>query len=55
MNEIYKMFNNRFNVKCKYIPEQEGNYRETLRKNDDILKKLDWKPKESILHYIQNL
>ena len=24
MNDVYKMFNNVFNIDCKYIPEQEG-------------------------------
>ena len=55
INEVYQMFRAKFKIKCKYIPDQKGNYRETLRKNDDTLKKLDWKPKESLLHYIQNL
>jgi len=49
------MFNNRFNVNCNYIPEQEGNYRETLRKNNDTLLLLGWEPKDRLNEYIKKL
>jgi len=55
MNEVYNMFNNRFNVNCNYIPEQEGNYRETLRKNNDTLLLLGWEPKDRLNEYIKKL
>ena len=55
MNEVYNMFNNRFGVNCNYIPEQEGNYRETLRKNNDTLLLLGWEPKDRLNEYIKKL
>ena len=55
INEVYQMFKEKFNVECMYIPDQPGNYRETLRENDDALNNLGWKPKDRLLDYIQNL
>ena len=55
INEVYQMFNSKFNVDCTYIPNQKGNYRKTLRKNNDALERLGWKPKENLVYYIQNL
>ena len=55
MNQVYEMFKNKFNVSCNYIPEQEGNYRETLRKNNDTLLLLGWEPKDRLNEYIKKL
>ena len=55
INEVYSMFKERFNVKCTYIPDQPGNYRETLRENDDTLKRLGWFPKDRLREYIKSL
>jgi len=55
INEVYQMFKEKFNVECMYLPDQPGNYRETLRENDDALNNLGWKPKDRLLDYIQNL
>ena len=40
---------------ANYIPEQEGNYRETLRKNNDTLLLLGWEPKDRLNEYIKKL
>ena len=55
INEVYKMFENKFGVKCMYIDEQPGNYRKTLRKNNNALDLLGWKPKDNLLYYINQL
>ena len=55
INEVYQMFKNKFHVECIYIPNQHGNYRETLRKNNKALDLLDWKPQDRLLYYINKL
>jgi UDP-glucose 4-epimerase len=55
VNEVFSYFNNKFNVKALNIPDQPGNYRETLRKNDDTLKLLNWKPKDRLKEHINQL
>ena len=49
------MFKNKFGVDCVYIPDQKGNYRVTLRERDDALDLLNWKPKDRLKNYIENL
>ena len=55
INEVYQMFKNKFGVDCVYIPDQKGNYRVTLRERDDALDLLNWKPKDRLKNYIENL
>lgn len=55
MNEVYKLFEEKFKVKCKYIPNQTGNYRATLRENDDMINRLGWRPVDKLKQYIQSL
>ena len=56
INEVYDLFNSRFkNIEKIYIPDQKGNYRETLRENNDALEKLNWSPEDRLNHYIKNL
>ena len=55
INELYHMFKEKFNVDSVTIPDQPGNYRETLRVNDDLIKMLNWKPKDRLKKYITNL
>ena len=49
------MFKKKFDVKKIHLPNQNGNYRETLRENDNALKKLGWKPKGDLSKYINEL
>ena len=49
------MFKTKFNVDSINIPDQPGNYRETLRENDDTLKLLNWHPKDRLKSHIENL
>ncbi len=55
LNEVYQMFKDKFNVEKNYINDQPGNYRETLRVNDDAIRILGWSPKMSLESYIKNL
>ena len=36
-------------------PNQQGNYKETVRLNDDTLNRLGWEPKKDLREYILNL
>ena len=55
INEVYQMFQEKFGSDCTYLPDQPGNYRETLRENDDSLLRLNWKPEDKLLSYINSL
>lgn len=55
INEVFEMFKERYNCDKIYLPEQKGNYRETVRLNDDTLNRLGWKPKMDLKDYILNL
>jgi UDP-glucose 4-epimerase len=55
LNEVYEMFKERFDVNKQHIPDQKGNYRETLRENVDALIHLNWRPQDRLENYIQNL
>lgn len=55
LNEVYEIFKERFNCNKIYIPDQHGNYRKTLRENDDAINRLEWRPKDRLKKYILNL
>ena len=55
INELYKMFNKKYGINSVNIPDQKGNYRETLRVNDDLINLLNWQPKDRLREYIKNL
>ena len=55
LNQVYNLFKEKFGTERKYIKDQPGNYRETIRINDDALKKLKWKPKRRLEDYIKQL
>jgi nucleoside-diphosphate-sugar epimerase len=55
VNEVYEMFKEKFGSDSKYIPEQKGNYRVTLRENNDTVERLDWKPEDRLSDYIKSL
>jgi UDP-glucose 4-epimerase len=39
----------------KYVDDVKGNYRETLRINDDALNRLGWQPKDQLKEYINEI
>lgn len=55
INEVYGMFKEKFGSESIYLPDQPGNYRKTLRENDDSLERLNWKPEDRLRDYIQSL
>jgi len=55
VNELYDMFKKRFKVTSELISDQPGNYKKTIRKNDDMLSKLNWKPIDRLNDHINNL
>ena len=55
INELFYMFKNKINVSSINIPDQPGNYRMTLRTNDDMIKKLNWSPEDRLNDYIKGL
>lgn len=54
INELFNYFKDKFNVTSTSIPDQPGNYRQTLRENDDSLRLLGWKPKDRLKDHINN-
>ena len=56
INEMFGMFKERFSeLESMYLPDQLGNYRKTLRENEDTLDRLEWKPQDRLKDYIQSL
>tara|TARA_A200000113_G_C8867865_1_gene355414 strand:+ start:1650 stop:2510 length:861 start_codon:yes stop_codon:yes gene_type:complete len=55
VNELFEMFKMRFNVNSTLIPDQPGNYKKTLRKNNNLLDLLNWNPKDQLAEHIKNL
>jgi UDP-glucose 4-epimerase len=55
VNQLYSMFHKKYNTRSVSIPDQRGNYRETLRVNDDLINLLNWQPKDRLREYIANL
>ena len=55
INQLYSMFKDKYNTDSVNIPDQRGNYRETLRVNDDLINLLNWQPKDRLREYIANL
>ena len=55
VNELFAFFNEKFNVESVNIPDQPGNYKKTLRENDDTLNELDWRPKDRLKDHINSL
>ncbi len=55
INQLFSYFNKRFNIKSYNLPDQPGNYKETLRINDDMLKRLNWVPEDRLKDHILKL
>jgi len=55
INELAQMFKDKFDIEFEYLPNQNGNYRETLRENNDAIERLGWNPQNRLLDYVQNL
>ncbi len=55
IKEVYRMFHEKFNIECNYVNNQSGNYKSTLRENNDMIDILGWKPKDKLKQYIDSL
>ena len=57
LNEVASFFKERFGDKVEkvHLPDVPGNYRRTLRENDDTLERLDWAPSDRLREYILSL
>ena len=55
INQLFHIFNKRFNINCKYLPDRPGNYKFAYRKEDKMLKKINWMPKDKIIDHINNI
>ena len=55
LNDVHSFFKFKYKIKKVNLPDQKGNYRSTLRVNDDAIKKLMWEPKLKLKNYILNL
>ena len=51
INEVARMFN----TEVVHLPDVKGNYRETIRVNNDAIDRLGWKPTDKLEQYIKNL
>jgi len=55
INEVADMFIDKFKCVKVYMTDQKGNYRETLRINNDAIDRLGWKPEDRLEQYIKSL
>jgi nucleoside-diphosphate-sugar epimerase len=57
INEVYGMFKAKFgdSVQSVHISDVGGNYRETIRINNDAIERLGWQPQNRLKQYINNL
>lgn len=53
--EVYKMFKERFSCDRWHVSDQKGNYRVTLRENNDAIERLGWQPQDRLPEYIKQL
>ena len=53
--EVANMFIEKYGVETIHLDDEPGNYRKTLRENDDTLKLLNWKPQDKLKEYINKL
>ena len=51
INEVARMFG----VLCEYVGDVNGNYRETIRINNDAVERLGWMPQDRLKEYISGL
>ena len=55
VNELFLFFKEKFDCESISIPDQKGNYRETLNTNPDAERYLDWQPQDRLKNYILSL
>lgn len=55
INELFEMFKQKFGSDRWHIPNQKGNYKETLNINTDAKDRLGWSPQDRLKDYINSL
>lgn len=55
INEVANLFKEKFKCVKVYMSNQKGNYRETIRINNDAIERLGWKPTDKLVEYIKSL
>lgn len=56
INDVYDMFRTKFpTLEKKYVEDVKGNYRDSLRVNNEAIDKLGWQPKDRLKNYINSL
>ena len=55
INEVADFFVKKFGCEKYFVSEQRGNYRETIRINDNAIERLGWKPVDKLEEYILSL
>ena len=55
INEVADLFKEKFKCVKVYMSNQKGNYRETIRINNDAIERLGWKPTDKLVEYIKSL
>jgi UDP-glucose 4-epimerase len=55
INEVANLFKEKFKCVKVYMSNQQGNYRETIRINNDAIERLGWKPTDKLVEYIKSL
>ena len=55
MNEVFQLFKDNFSVESNHLPNQPGNYNETLRENNDAIESLGWSPVDRLKDYIKSI
>ena len=55
INDVANMFIERFSCVKVYMTEQKGNYRETIRVNNDAIDRLGWSPSDKLENHVKNL
>ncbi len=53
--QVYQMFKDRFGCDRWHVKDQKGNYRETIRENNDAIERLGWQPQDRLKQYINQL
>jgi len=53
--EVYQMFRDKFGCDRWHVKDQKGNYRKTIRENNDAIERLGWQPQDRLKQYINQL
>jgi UDP-glucose 4-epimerase len=55
LNEVAELFVEKFSAVKVYMSQERGNYKETIRVNNDAIDKLGWTPTDKLKEYIESL